>query len=130
MAGALIKSIKHYAFAVNREPRIQLGRFFSSERLLHGTRLVAGLRWELSDTKSQPRTGHTREPDPTNNALKHTTTRKTAIRHRWGVCEESRGEEKKRSQDPTGTGAECWIPVFPVYRECIMLNGFYLRPSH
>ena len=41
MAGALIKSIKHYAFAVNREhreagssippfPRCQLGHFFSS----------------------------------------------------------------------------------------------------
>ena len=28
--------------------------------------------------KSQPRTGHTREPDPTHNELKHTTTRKTA----------------------------------------------------
>ena len=27
--------------------------------------------------KSQPRTGHTREPDPTHNELKHTTTRKT-----------------------------------------------------
>ena len=26
--------------------------------------------------KSQPRTGHTREPDPKHNALKHTTTRK------------------------------------------------------
>ena len=29
-------------------------------------------------TKSQPRTGHTREPDPTHNELKHTITRKTA----------------------------------------------------
>ena len=28
-------------------------------------------------TKSQPRTGHTREPDPTHNELKHTITRKT-----------------------------------------------------
>ena len=27
-------------------------------------------------TKSQPRTGHTREPDPTHNELKHTATRK------------------------------------------------------
>ena len=32
--------------------------------------------------KSQPRTGHTREPDPTHNELKHTTTRKTATRER------------------------------------------------
>ena len=33
-------------------------------------------------TKSQPRTGHTREPDPTHNELKHTTTRKTASHER------------------------------------------------
>ena len=33
-------------------------------------------------TKSQPRTGHTREPDPTHNELKHTTTRKTATHER------------------------------------------------
>ena len=32
--------------------------------------------------KSQPRTGHTREPDPTHNELKHTTTRKTATHER------------------------------------------------
>ena len=32
--------------------------------------------------KSQPRTGHTREPDPKHNALKHTTTRKTATHER------------------------------------------------
>ena len=31
---------------------------------------------------SQPRTGHTREPDPTHNELKHTTTRKTATHER------------------------------------------------
>ena len=31
----------------------------------------------LPSPKSQPRTGHTREPDPTNNVLKHTTTRET-----------------------------------------------------
>ena len=31
---------------------------------------------------SQPRTGHTREPDPTRNELKHTTTRKTATHER------------------------------------------------
>ena len=34
------------------------------------------------NTKSQTRTGHTREPDPTHNELKHTTTRKTAARER------------------------------------------------
>ena len=28
----------------------------------------------LFNTKSQPRTGHTREPDPTHNELKHTIT--------------------------------------------------------
>ena len=27
---------------------------------------------QLSSVKSQPRTGHTREPDPTHNELKHT----------------------------------------------------------
>ena len=32
--------------------------------------------------KSQPRTGHTREPDPTHNELKHTITRKTAAHER------------------------------------------------
>ena len=32
--------------------------------------------------KSQPRTGHTREPDPTHNELKHTTTRNTATHER------------------------------------------------
>ena len=32
--------------------------------------------------KYQPRTGHTREPDPTHNELKHTTTRKTATHER------------------------------------------------
>ena len=35
--------------------------------------------------KSQPRTGHTREPDPTHNELKHTTTRKTDP-NSVGVC--------------------------------------------
>ena len=35
--------------------------------------------WPLTPTKSQPRTGHTREPDPTHNELKHTITRKKAI---------------------------------------------------
>ena len=34
------------------------------------------------DLQSQPRTGHTREPDPTQNELKHTTTRKTATHER------------------------------------------------
>ena len=33
-------------------------------------------------TPSQPRTGHTREPDPTHNELKHTITRKTATHER------------------------------------------------
>ena len=33
--------------------------------------LVPGIR----PSKSQPRTGHTREPDPTHNELKHTITR-------------------------------------------------------
>ena len=32
--------------------------------------------------KSQQRTGNTREPDPTHNELKHTTTRKTASHER------------------------------------------------
>ena len=32
--------------------------------------------------KSQPRTGHTREPDPTHSELKHTITRKTATHER------------------------------------------------
>ena len=32
--------------------------------------------------KSQPRTGHTREPDPTHNELTHTITRKTATHER------------------------------------------------
>ena len=32
--------------------------------------------------KSQQRTGNTREPDPTHNELKHTTTRKTATHER------------------------------------------------
>ena len=35
--------------------------------------------------KSQPRTGHTRKPDPTHNELKHTTTRKTDP-NSVGVC--------------------------------------------
>ena len=35
--------------------------------------------------KPQPRTGHTREPDPTHNELKHTTTRKTDP-NSVGVC--------------------------------------------
>ena len=41
--------------------------------------------------KSQPRTGHTREPDPTHNELKHTATRKNergsprSIHHRLAV---------------------------------------------
>ena len=34
------------------------------------------------DSKSQPRTGHTREHDPTHNELKHTITRKTATHER------------------------------------------------
>ena len=42
---------------------------------------IRNCRWirPLTTTKSQPRTGHTREPDPTHNELKHTITRKKAI---------------------------------------------------
>ena len=36
----------------------------------------------VQHVKSQPRTGHTREPDPKHNALKHTTTRNTATHER------------------------------------------------
>ena len=43
---------------------------------------VSCTRTVLFALKSQPRTGHTREPNPTNNALKHTTTRKTATHER------------------------------------------------
>ena len=50
--------------------------------------------------KSQPRTGHTREPDPTHNELKHTITRKTATHERnpdtpaHVYSERSRGGER------------------------------------
>ena len=37
---------------------------------------------EGSDQKSQPRTGHTREPDPTHLKLRHRTTRRTATHER------------------------------------------------
>ena len=37
---------------------------------------------ELAVNTRPPRTGHTREPDPTHNELKHTTTRKTATHER------------------------------------------------
>ena len=48
-----------------------------------GNRNAFSRRTQLAEIfKSQPRTGHTREPDPTNNALKHTTTRKTATHER------------------------------------------------
>ena len=39
-------------------------------------------RYSIDPHKSQPRTGHTREPDSTHNELKHTTTRKTATHER------------------------------------------------
>ena len=38
--------------------------------------------YSTQSAKSQPRTGHTREPDPTHNDLKHTITRKTAAHER------------------------------------------------
>ena len=36
----------------------------------------------MNSNLCKPRTGHTREPDPTHNELKHTTTRKTATHER------------------------------------------------
>ena len=50
---------------------------------VYGTCHHRGRRYFHGYPKSQPRTGHTREPDPTHNELKHTsTTRKTATHER------------------------------------------------
>ena len=69
---------------------VLLGRECRRERCAHGSVRDDGgppLPWCRHQScrdpsgagffKSQPRTGHTREPDPTHNELKHTTTRKT-----------------------------------------------------
>ena len=47
-----------------------------------GTVTRPTLVYRYCPRKSQQRTGNTREPDPTHNELKHTTTRKTASHER------------------------------------------------
>ena len=53
-----------------------------ASRQATGTALATAVTGYRTVDKSQPRTGHTREPDPTHNELKHTTTRKTATHER------------------------------------------------
>ena len=51
---------------------------FRCERTFPKTKTFFFPTRRLLRQKSQARTGHTREPDPTHNELKHTTTRKIA----------------------------------------------------
>ena len=60
--------------AVNGYPVVVCSETNPSPGSEKGNALVT--RWF---NKSQPRTGHTREPDPTHNELKHTITRKTRV---------------------------------------------------
>ena len=53
--------------------------------------------------KSQPRTGHTREPDPTHNELKHTTTRKTATHSPQTNLTHPRQTSRSHAQSHTHT---------------------------
>ena len=53
------------------------------DREITGKKTPGGAGTHTGHTsKSQPRTGHTRGPDPTHNELKHTITRKTAAHER------------------------------------------------
>jgi hypothetical protein len=74
--------------------------------------------------KSQPRTGHTREPDPTHNELKHTTTRKTATHER------NPGTPHVHTHTHTHTTVERKTPSATHTRERTRQGNHRLRDLH
>ena len=75
---------RHWAEAATTPPQLRHHGTGEAPKLseIHFPKSPLHVERPTSDHKSQPRTGHTREPDPTHNELKHTITRKTATHER------------------------------------------------